>query len=100
MDLDLLLIFVFMVAIVAVVLGVGDEMLNRWLTHRERYLERLGDGSTPKPKEIEERLRVLERIATDRGHDLADQIENLRRESPALSARRADGMEPKERETA
>ena len=35
---------------------------------------------------IEERLRVLERIATDRGALLADEIEALRREVPALAA--------------
>ena len=34
---------------------------------------------------IEDRLRVLERIATDRGSVLADEIEALRRETPALA---------------
>ncbi len=33
---------------------------------------------------IEDRLRVLERIATDRGSLLADEIESLRRETAAL----------------
>jgi hypothetical protein len=33
---------------------------------------------------IEDRLRVLERIATDRGSLLADEIEALRRDLPAL----------------
>jgi hypothetical protein len=33
---------------------------------------------------IEDRLRVLERIATDRGSVLADEIEALRRDMPAL----------------
>jgi hypothetical protein len=32
---------------------------------------------------IEDRLRVLERIVTDRGSLLADEIEALRRELPA-----------------
>ncbi|MFN3864208.1 MAG: hypothetical protein ACK4RT_07995 [Erythrobacter sp.] len=32
---------------------------------------------------IEDRLRVLERIATDRGNLLADEIEALRRDLPA-----------------
>jgi hypothetical protein len=35
---------------------------------------------------IEDRLRVLERIATDRGSLLADEIEALRRELPAPAA--------------
>ena len=34
-------------------------------------------------QQIEDRLRVLERIATDRGNLLADEIEALRRERPA-----------------
>lgn len=34
---------------------------------------------------IEDRLRVLERIATDRGSVLADEIEALRRDMPALA---------------
>ena len=34
---------------------------------------------------IEERLRVLERIATDRGNVLADEIEALRRDTLAVS---------------
>lgn len=33
---------------------------------------------------IEDRLRVLERIATDRGHLLADEIESLRGASHAI----------------
>ena len=35
---------------------------------------------------LEERVRVLERIVTDRGSDLAAQIEALREEAPALQA--------------
>ncbi len=35
---------------------------------------------------IEDRLRVLERIATDRGSLLADEIEALRRDLPASAA--------------
>lgn len=35
-------------------------------------------------QQIEDRLRVLERIATDRGNLLADEIEALRRETKAI----------------
>lgn len=38
---------------------------------------------TERQQQIEDRLRVLERIATDRGNLLADEIEALRREIPA-----------------
>lgn len=36
---------------------------------------------------LEERVRVLERIVTDRGTDLAAQIEALREETPRLDAK-------------
>lgn len=41
-------------------------------------------------QQIEERLRVLERIATDRGSLLADEIEALRRDTPALASGRTE----------
>jgi len=60
-----------------------------WLKHRER-IERLRIESTAQVsaeraaqyassnRELEERVRVLERIVTDRGYDVATQIEALR----------------------
>ncbi|OYW50856.1 MAG: hypothetical protein B7Y36_11535 [Novosphingobium sp. 28-62-57] len=39
-------------------------------------------------RELEERVRVLERIVTDKGFDTASQIEALRRDSVALEDRR------------
>lgn len=39
-------------------------------------------------RELEERVRVLERIVTDKGFDTAAQIEALRRDSAALEDRR------------
>ena len=39
-------------------------------------------------RELEERVRVLEAIVTDKGFDTAAQIEALRRDSAALEARR------------
>jgi hypothetical protein len=35
---------------------------------------------------LEQRMRVLERIATDKGVVLADQIESLREQAPSLAA--------------
>lgn len=40
-------------------------------------------------RELEERVRVLEAIVTDKGFDTAAQIEALRRDSAALEDRRA-----------
>jgi hypothetical protein len=60
-----------------------------WLKHRER-IEQMRIESTAnvsaeraaqyvgRVDELEERLRVLERIVTDRGYDVATQIEALR----------------------
>jgi hypothetical protein len=65
--------------------GIWLDAYKRRLTNRERELElqaraaeargRTGDVEVTK---LESRLRVLERIATDRGQDLAIQIEGLR----------------------
>ncbi|MCY1672302.1 hypothetical protein OVA07_14945 [Novosphingobium sp. SL115] len=40
-------------------------------------------------QELEQRVRVLERIVTDKGFDTAAQIEALRRDSAVLEDRRA-----------
>lgn len=40
-------------------------------------------------RELEERVKVLERIVTDRGFDVAHQIEALRRDTEQLEDRRA-----------
>lgn len=75
-----------MVAIICVA-GILLEMHNRRLKHREKKLElevRLaeaeGKSRAARMPQLEERLRVLERIATDRKDTLADQIEALRAE--------------------
>ena len=39
-------------------------------------------------RELEERVRVLERIVTDKGFDTASQIEALRRDAAAIEDRR------------
>ena len=73
-----------------VVLGIAADMLKRWLKHRERMAEALTAQTAEKAAQyaahverLEQRVRVLERIATDRGADLAAEIEGLR-ERPAL----------------
>jgi uncharacterized membrane protein (DUF106 family) len=80
---------IFMLAFVViglpVILGVGSEMFRRWLTHKERMAEALNAQAAEKAAQyaahnerLENRVRVLERIATDRGADLSDEIERLR----------------------
>lgn len=75
-----------MVAIICVA-GILLEAHNRRLKNRERELElrvRMaeveGRGREAGLPQIEGRLRVLERIATDRQGTLAEQIEALRGE--------------------
>jgi hypothetical protein len=80
-----LLTLMFFVVVIPVVLGIGSSMFNRWLRHKERALELMADRTAEKAaqyaahvEKLEQRMRVLERIATDRGADLAMQIEDLR----------------------
>lgn len=64
-----------------------------WTKHQRRMAEmqmRLGAdeaASSDAYARLEERVRVLERIVTDRGADLASQIEALRDETPVLPRR-------------
>src|SRR6478736_5250756 len=77
-----------------------------WLKHRER-IEKMRIESTAEVSaeraaqyvgrvgELEDRVRVLERIVTDRGYDVATQIEALR-DARRVDAR-LDAPEPKGR---
>jgi hypothetical protein len=82
---------IFMLAFVVVglpvIFGVGSEMFKRWLTHKERMAEALNAQAAERAAQyaahserLEARVRVLERIATDRGAELSDDIERLRDE--------------------
>ncbi len=79
------LAFFMIIVGLPVILGVGGEVLKRWLKHKEKMAEALNAQTAEKAAQyaahverLEQRVRVLERIATDRGHDLADEIEALR----------------------
>lgn len=63
-------------------------LVSRVLKHRERRLELEAQIATaqagqrqPRNDKLEQRVRVLERIVTDRGIDVADEIERLRIEN-------------------
>ena len=67
------------------------EITKRQIAFKERKLELMADRTAEKAAQyavhverLEQRMRVLERIATDKGVDLAVQIETLR-EAPALA---------------
>ena len=83
----------FMLAIVCVglpvTLGIGSEMFKRWLKHKETMGAALNAQTAEKAAQyaahterLEQRVRVLERIVTDRGIELSDQIEQLRDARP------------------
>jgi uncharacterized protein YicC (UPF0701 family) len=60
-------------------------VVKRWLSIKEREIELLRDEAARKAERyseqtdrLEQRVRVLERIATDKGIDVAEEIERLR----------------------
>jgi len=85
MNEDVVLALVFMLVVVPIVLGIGSDVYKRRLAFRERELELLSRQTAEKAAQyaaqaerLEQRVRVLERIAIDNKSDLALQIENLR----------------------
>ena len=88
MDGDLALIFGFILAIVMLVLPFAYFINQRVQEHEERKLELKARAEEAKAEQLRfsngdysrmaERVRVLDRIATDRNHALASQIEELR----------------------
>ena len=81
-----LVIGFFMVVVgIPVLAGIASDMFKRWLKHKEKMAEALSQSTAEKAAQyaahterLEQRVRVLERIATDKGIDLADEIERLR----------------------
>ena len=75
----------FVVVGIPVILGVGSEMLKTWTRHREKMAGALNAQAAERAAQyaahterLEQRVQVLERIATDRGVTLSDEIERLR----------------------
>ncbi|HQS70584.1 MAG: hypothetical protein B7Y36_11520 [Novosphingobium sp. 28-62-57] len=82
---DLIYGLAFMLVVVPVVMGVLSDMYKRRLAFRERELELLSKQTAEKAAQyaaqaerLEQRVRVLERIATENNSDLALRIEQLR----------------------
>jgi ABC-type phosphate transport system auxiliary subunit len=77
--------FFLIVVGIPVIAGVGGNIYKRKLKLRERELELQSTVTAEKAAQyaahterLEQRVRVLERIITDQGTDLASQIEDLR----------------------
>ena len=73
-----------------VVLGIASNMFKTWIGHRERMAGALNAQAAEKAaqyaahtEQLEQRMRVLERIVTDKGVDVADEIERLRVAAPS-----------------
>ena len=70
-----------------IIAAFGGFYFNRWLRFKERLME-LQAGQTAEKaaqyaahtERLEQRVRVLERIVTDKGIVVADEIEKLRDE--------------------
>ena len=74
-----------LIPIVAILMVFGIPMLAIWTKHRKDVMQLQAHETAEKAaqyaasnKELEDRVRVLERIVTDRGYDVATQIEALR----------------------
>ena len=88
---DWIWFFVIVVGL-PVVLGVFGDSFKRWLKYRERLLEIEAQMTAEKAAQyaahterLEQRVRVLERIVTDRGIGVADEIDRLSDERPHVN---------------
>ena len=105
MDWDLITIFGFVLLVCMIVFPFAARTHRRTVEHEERKLELLARAEEAKAgnagvdqaayRKLEERVRVLERIATDGNQDLALQIESLRdlQEIDDLTAQKSDEQE-------
>ena len=71
---------------------IGGIFVKPWFAYRQRQLELQADKIAEKAAQyaaqterLEQRMRVLERIVTDRGIDVAEEIEKLRDEPAPLN---------------
>lgn len=86
MDKTILVLGFFMIVVgIPVIAGVLGDMYKRRLKLREKELEILGNQTAEKAAQyaahterLEQRVRVLEQIVTDKGIETASQIEALR----------------------
>jgi hypothetical protein len=79
------IIVVFIVIGLPVLLIFGQPLIRRWFDLREKRMELEARVTAEKAAQyaahserLEQRVRVLERIVTDKGIVVADEIESLR----------------------
>ncbi|HEX8364904.1 MAG TPA: hypothetical protein VF603_06430 [Allosphingosinicella sp.] len=80
---DILLAFIIIG--IPTILIFGQGLIKRLIEHREKRMEIEARMTAEKAAQyaaqterLEQRVRVLERIVTDKGIDLSDEIERLR----------------------
>ena len=86
MDSDAIFALIPILALMIPILAIiGRMILKPWLAHREKAMEIEAQMIAEKAAQyaahnerLEQRVRVLERLATDRGGDLAIEIDRLR----------------------
>ena len=74
-----------LIGLVVVVMIFSIPIISIWTKHRKELMQMQVNTTAEKAaqyaannKELEDRVAVLERIVTDRGYDVATQIEALR----------------------
>ena len=81
------------------IFGIGCGMLGIWTSHQQKMAKIQAQAAAEKAAQyatqnthLEDRVRVLERIVTDKGYDISAQIEALRdaRKVDALLDQRGD----------
>jgi len=77
--------FFFIVVAIPTIAGIGYAAYERHLKFKERQLKAITNETAEKAAQyaahterLEQRVRVLERIVTDKGVDVAEEIEKLR----------------------
>ena len=80
-------LFFFIVVGIPIIAGTVAKVFKQWLKHKEAMALALNHQTAEKAAQyaahterLEQRVRVLERIVTDKGIAVADQIEQLRHE--------------------
>jgi hypothetical protein len=67
------------IVILVVITGLfAMPFLGGWMSHRMKLSAERAAGQQQQVRELAERVQMLERVVTDRGYDVATQIEALR----------------------
>ena len=82
-----MILFFFIVVGIPVLAGTLHKAFQQWLKHKEVMASAMSAQTAEKAAQyaahterLEQRVRVLERIVTDKGMGVAEQIEQLRDE--------------------